>query len=128
MMVGLVACCCPKPDAATPSSLTPEAEKAQVSVVQGQLTVAQTKGTWTPQDDAKFSASIATLNKENRRELMKDLVMRLNSDKLKLSRHTSEQVVCAPALCSGVTITKAQPGANDATGKAIPAAGKAEAK
>ena len=106
LLVGLAACSCPKPGPATPPDLTPE-EKTQVSVAREQLAAAERKGTWEPQDDAKFSATIATVPPAARLELAKDLVVRLNTDKLRPVHLPPRpgQVVC-PGLCdSGVRAT-----------------------
>jgi hypothetical protein len=106
LLAGLAACSCPKPEAATPPDLTSE-EKTQVSVAREQLALAERKGTWEPQDDAKFSATIATVPPGARLELAKDLASRLNSTKLRPVHLAPKpgQVVC-PGLCdSGVRAT-----------------------
>jgi len=101
MLVGLAACCCPKP--VTPAELTPD-EQVQVSAAREYLAAAETKGTWDSQDDAKFSATIAKLPPAAHLALGADLVRRLNSEKLRPIHPRPEpgQVVC-PGLCdSGV--------------------------
>lgn len=134
LVLGLTACCCPKPEAMTPPDLT-EPERAQVRVATKQLDDAQNSrnGAWTPDDDSKFSAAISTLPVEPRLHLMNDLVRRQNDEKLKPvhPRRVPGQVVC-PGLCdSGVrtTTTTTQPGTTDTPIRVVPGAtGKAVAK
>jgi hypothetical protein len=134
MMLGLAACCAPKPEAAAPPDLSPE-DRTQVTVVREQLATAERQGTWSPDDEAKFSAAIATLPAEARLQLSKDLVLRLNQKKLKPTHPAPVpgQVVC-PGLCnSGVkattTTTSTQPGTTDTPVKVVPGVtGKGVAK
>jgi hypothetical protein len=134
MMLGLAACYAPKPEPAAPPDLSPE-DRTQVTVVREQLATAERQGTWSPDDEAKFSAAIATLPAEARLQLSKDLVLRLNQKKLKPVHPAPVpgQVVC-PGLCnSGVqakTATTTQTGATDVPAKVVPpaATGKAVAK
>jgi len=121
MLVGLAACCaCPKPEPVTPAELTPE-EKVQVSAAREYLAAADAKGTWDPQDDAKFSATIANLPQATHLALGAELVRRLNSQKVRVIHPRPEpgQVVC-PGLCdSGVKkdgtplVPRATPGKPD---------------
>jgi len=110
-----MACGCPRPDTYAPRDLTPE-EKAQVSKAREYLAAAETKGTWSPEDDDKYSEAIAFLPQEAKFQLTKDLFGRLNSKKLKVLRKPRKPgpQVCGPAFCDATTVTRQNP---NTTGK-----------
>lgn len=124
MMLGLSACCCPKPEPVNPPALTP-AEEAQVNAARDQLKAAEAKGTWTPDDNAKFSAATVDLPEHVRFQLAKDLVGRLNDNKIKVIHNPrgNGPRVC-PGICPATRVTTAQPqpGSTDVPGKVVPAA------
>jgi len=123
-VAGLAACCCPKSDTVTPPELSQE-QKAQVTTARAHLAAAETKGTWTPEDDETYSATIATLPQEARFQLAKDLVSRLNSQKIKVihkPRGTGPRVCAGICPPTRVTTTQTQPGTTDVPGKVVPAA------
>ena len=99
ILLGASACCGPKPDDVTPQELTQE-EKTQITVVRDQLGAAERKGTWEDADHAKFFQNLASLPPGPRLELAKDLVVRLNTGKLKVVHKAPKpgRVVC-PAFC-----------------------------
>ena len=109
LMVGLAACACPKPDTIEPRDLTPE-EKTQVSVAREYLAAAETRGTWSPDDEEKYSAAIAYLPQEAKFQLKKDLFVRMNSRKIKLIRKVQKpgRRVC-PSFCEATTVTRQNP-------------------
>jgi hypothetical protein len=131
MMVGLAACCCPKPDTVNQGDLTP-AEEAQANSARAQLKAAETKGTWNPDDDEAYSAAIANLPHATRLQLAKDLVGRLNDRKIKFVHRprTGGPRVC-PAMCESRVTTTQTTGTKDVppgTPVPAPAVGKAVAK
>ena len=95
-------------------------QNTQVTTARAHLAAAETKGSWTPEDDEKYSATIAALPQEARFQL----ASRLNDQKIKVihkPRGTGPRV--CPGLCPAtrVTTTQPQPGATDVPGKVTPA-------
>jgi hypothetical protein len=126
LMAGLAACSCPKPETANPPDLTPE-EKTQVSAARDYLAGAEKTGTWSDDDDVKYSATIAALPHEARVQLAKDLVSRLNDRKIKVvhkPRGTGPRVCpgfCPARVTTTTTTTQTQPANPDVPGKVVPA-------